>query len=44
MNMQKIGFWTEGASLKRSEFGIDKFGEMLGDKVYFSCGIEGGKK
>ncbi|MFI5454106.1 MAG: YceI family protein [Isosphaerales bacterium] len=39
----RTGFSTE-LMLKRSEFRIVKFPEMLGDEVYVSIGFEGAKK
>jgi polyisoprenoid-binding protein YceI len=41
--MQRTGYSTE-LVLKRSDFGIDKFPEMLGDDVYVSISFEGVKK
>jgi len=40
---QRTGFSTE-LMLKRSEFRINKFPDMLGDEVYVSIGFEGAKK
>jgi len=41
--MQRTGYSTE-LTLKRSEFGIDKFAEMLGDEVRIAISFEGTKK
>lgn len=40
---QRTGYSTE-LVLKRSDFGIDKFREMLGDDVYVAISFEGVKK
>jgi polyisoprenoid-binding protein YceI len=40
---QRTGFSTE-LMLKRSDFGISKFTNMLGDEVYVSIGLEAAKK
>jgi polyisoprenoid-binding protein YceI len=41
--VQRTGYTTE-LTLKRSEFGIDKFAEMLGDEVRIAISFEGTKK
>jgi len=41
--VQRTGFTTE-LTLKRSEFGMDKFGDMLSDEVSIAVGLEGTKK
>ncbi len=41
--VQRTGFSTE-LVLKRSEFGMTKFGEMLGDDVHVAVSFEGTKK
>jgi len=41
--MQRTGFWTE-LTLKRSEFGMEKFTDMLGDEVHVAVTFEGTKK
>jgi polyisoprenoid-binding protein YceI len=41
--VQRTGFSTE-MILKRSEFGMDKFPEMLGDDVHVGVSFEGTKK
>ena len=41
--VQRTGYSTE-LILKRSEFGMDKFGEALGDEVYVAISFEGTKK
>jgi polyisoprenoid-binding protein YceI len=41
--VQRTGFSTE-LVLKRSEFGIDKFAEALGDDVHIAISFEGTKK
>jgi polyisoprenoid-binding protein YceI len=41
--MQRTGFSTE-LVLKRAEFGIDKFPDMLGDDVHISISFEGTRK
>jgi polyisoprenoid-binding protein YceI len=41
--MQRTGFSTE-LTLKRSEFGMDKFPDMLGDEVHVAVSFEGTKK
>jgi polyisoprenoid-binding protein YceI len=41
--VQRTGFSTE-LVLKRAEFGIDKFPEMLGDDVHISISFEGTRK
>jgi len=41
--VQRTGFSTE-LILKRSEFGFDKFPEMLGDDVHIGVSFEGTKK
>ena len=38
-----IGFWTD-LTVKRSEFGMDKMLEGIGDEVPVSIGFEAGKK
>jgi polyisoprenoid-binding protein YceI len=40
---QRTGFTTE-LTIKRSDFGMDKFTEMLSDEVVIGIGIEGAKK
>jgi polyisoprenoid-binding protein YceI len=41
--VQRTGFSTE-LSLKRSEFGMDKMTEAIGDEVFISISFEGTKK
>jgi polyisoprenoid-binding protein YceI len=41
--VQRTGFSTD-LVLKRSDFGMDKFKEMLGDEVYISISFEGTRK
>jgi polyisoprenoid-binding protein YceI len=41
--MQRTGYSTE-LSLKRSDFGMDKMTEAIGDEVYISISFEGVKK
>jgi polyisoprenoid-binding protein YceI len=41
--VQRTGYTTE-LTLKRSEFGIDKFTEMLGDEVVIAISFEGTRK
>jgi polyisoprenoid-binding protein YceI len=41
--VQRTGFWTE-LNIKRSEFGMDKFTDMLGDEVHVAVTFEGTKK
>jgi polyisoprenoid-binding protein YceI len=41
--MTRIGFSTD-FTIKRSDFGMDKFTDMLGDEVFISIGAEGIKK
>jgi polyisoprenoid-binding protein YceI len=41
--VHRTGYSTE-LTLKRSEYGIDKFGEAVGDNVYISISFEGTKK
>jgi polyisoprenoid-binding protein YceI len=41
--VQRTGFSTD-LTIKRSEFGIDKFPEMLGDDISVSISFEGAKK
>jgi polyisoprenoid-binding protein YceI len=41
--VQRTGYTTEMA-LKRSDFGINKFGEMLGDEVVIAVSFEGTKQ
>jgi polyisoprenoid-binding protein YceI len=40
---QRTGFTTE-LTIKRSDFGMDKFSEMLSDEVVIGIGFEGTKK
>ena len=40
---KRVGFSTD-FTIKRSDFGMDKFTDMLGDTVYISIGAEGLKK
>src|SRR5262249_45991620 len=42
--MPRTGFWSEGLTLKRSDFGMDKFVGLLGDTIYVSVSAEGTKK
>jgi polyisoprenoid-binding protein YceI len=42
-NVQRTGFSTE-LTIKRSDFGMDKMLEAIGDEVYISISIEGVKK
>jgi polyisoprenoid-binding protein YceI len=41
--VQRTGFSTE-LTLKRSEFGVDKFGQAVGDEVYIAISFEGTRK
>jgi polyisoprenoid-binding protein YceI len=41
--VQRTGFSTE-LVVKRSDFGMDKFTEAIGDKVYLAISFEGAKK
>jgi polyisoprenoid-binding protein YceI len=41
--MQRTGFSTE-LTLKRADFGMDKFGGALGEEVYIAVSFEGVKK
>jgi polyisoprenoid-binding protein YceI len=41
--MPRTGFATE-LTIKRADFGIDKFPEMLGDEVHIAIGFEGTRK
>jgi polyisoprenoid-binding protein YceI len=41
--VQRTGYTTE-LTLKRSEFGMDKFAEALGDEVRIAISFEGSKK
>jgi polyisoprenoid-binding protein YceI len=41
--VQRTGYSTQ-FTIKRSEFGVNKFGQMLGDDIYIAVGFEGTKK
>jgi polyisoprenoid-binding protein YceI len=41
--MKRIGFFTD-LKINRSDFGMNKMLEMIGDTVYISVGVEGTKK
>jgi polyisoprenoid-binding protein YceI len=41
--IQRTGFSTE-LSIRRSEFGIERFREMIGDEVFIAISFEGTKK
>lgn len=41
--MKKIGFFTD-LTIKRTDYGMDKFLDSLGDEVQVSIGLEGNKK
>jgi polyisoprenoid-binding protein YceI len=41
--MKKIGFFTD-LKIKRSDYGMDKMLDGIGDEVQVSIGLEGNKK
>jgi len=41
--VQRTGYSTE-VILKRSDFGMDKFAEALGDEVHIAVSLEGTKR